>query len=76
MTPKQIALKNVSIFVATAFIIGVALAYVISYVSLATVVTVSMVALFAYFMKVLYDIELSKAEALDKLNGKQNDNTL
>ena len=73
MTPKQIALKNVSIFVATALIIGIALAYVISYVSLATVVTVSMVALFAYFVKILYDMELSKAETLDKLNGKNND---
>lgn len=73
MTPKQIALKNVSIFAATALTVGVALAYVIAYVSLATVVTVSMAVLFAYFMKVLYDMELSKAEALDKLNGKYND---
>jgi len=76
MTPKQTALKNVSIFAATALTVGVALAYVIAYVSLATVVTVTMAALFVYLMKVLYDMELSKAEALDKLNGKHNDDTL
>ena len=72
MTPKQTAIKNVSIFVATALIVGVALAYVIAYVSLATVVTVTMVAFFAYIVKVLYDMELSKAESEAQLR-KYND---
>lgn len=72
MTPKQTAIKNVSIFLATALILGVALAYVIAYVSLSTVVTVLMVAFFAYIVKVLYDMELSKAESAAKLE-KYND---
>lgn len=72
MTPKQIALKNVSIFGATALLLGVALAYIIAYVSLAVVVTITMVAFFIYLMKVLYDMELSKAESEAKLR-KYND---
>lgn len=72
MTPKQTAIKNVSIFVATALILGVALAYIVAYVSLATVVTITMVAFFAYIIKVLYDMELDKAESEAQLR-KYND---
>ena len=69
MTPRQTALKNVTIFFATSVGSGVALALAIDYFGLALVGTALSFVMLAYLVKVVYDMEVDKAERLAKLNN-------
>ena len=68
MTPKQTALRNVGILVASSIVTGLAVGLLFTYFSASTVLIGVCSLLFAFAIKMVYDVELAKAEALDKLN--------
>jgi mannose/fructose/N-acetylgalactosamine-specific phosphotransferase system component IIC len=69
MTPRQIALKNVTIFFVTAIGSGVAVALAIDFFGLALVGTALAFLMLVYLVKVVYDMEVEKAERLERLNN-------
>lgn len=69
MTPRQTALKNVVLFFVTAIGSGIALALAIDFFGLALVGTAFSFAMLIYLVKVVYDMEVDKAERLAKLNN-------
>lgn len=69
MTPRQTALKNVVLFFSTAVGSGVALALAIDFFGLALVGTAFSFAMLIYLVKIVYDMEVDKAERLEKLNN-------
>jgi hypothetical protein len=69
MTPRQTALKNVTIFFVTAIGSGVAVALAIDFFGLAFVGTALAFLMLVYLVKVVYDMEVEKAERLERLNN-------
>ena len=68
MTPRQTALKNVTLFFVTSIGLGVAVALAIDFFGLAPIGTGLAVLVLVYLVKVVYDIEVEKAERLERLN--------
>jgi high-affinity Fe2+/Pb2+ permease len=74
MTLKQMAALNVAKLVAFALAVGVVVNVSLHYFGLATVGLIAAVALLAYMIKFMYDIEVSKLEsknALTKIKESQ-----
>ena len=69
MTPKQIAVRNVATFFFSAIATGVLIALALDFFGLSMVGTAVAVALLCYLVKVVYDMEVEKAEILAKLNN-------
>ena len=69
MTPKQIALKNVTFFFFSAIVSGILLALAIDFFGLAFVGTALSFLMLVYLVKIVYDMEVDKAERLAKLNN-------
>ncbi len=67
MTIKQMAALRVALFVGTAVTLSVLNTLAIEYFGLATVGMVWAVALFAYGIKFVYDVELAKLESQNSL---------
>ena len=69
MTPKQIAIRNVAVFFISAIGSGVAISLAIDHFGIPLVgIALSFIVL-AYLTKVVYDMELDKAERLERLNN-------
>ena len=68
MTPKQTALANVSIMMLTAVAVGFAIGALLALFGPAWVGTGFAFALLAYVVKMVYDMEVDKAERLQRLN--------
>jgi len=74
MTLKQMAAFNVAKIVAFALAVGVVVNVSLHYFGIATVGLIAAVALMAYMIKFMYDIEVSKLEsknALTKIKESQ-----
>ena len=69
MTPKQIALKNVTFFFFSAIVSGILLALAIDFFGLAVIGTALSFVMLAYLVKIVYDMEVDRAESLEKLNN-------
>jgi hypothetical protein len=68
MTPKQTALLNVSKLLALALVSGFAVNVALTYFTIAQIGIGFCVGMIAYLCKMLYELELAKAEHLDALN--------
>lgn len=68
MTPKQTALLNVARLIGIALLSGFAVNVAFTYFTVEQIGIGFSVGLLAYMIKIVYDIELLKAESLDKLN--------
>ena len=68
MTPKQIALRSVVSLVLLAVTCGIVLGALLSLFTPAQVGIAVCVTLFAYVVKMVYDMEVDKAERLQRLN--------
>ena len=68
MTPKQTALIQTFKLFALAILAGVLVNVAFTYFTVAQVGTAFALAIFAALVKMIYDVELSKAEHLDALN--------
>ena len=69
MTPKQIAVRNVAVFFISSIGSGVAISLAIDRFGIPLVgIALSSIVL-AYLIKVVYDMELDKAERLERLNN-------
>jgi hypothetical protein len=68
MTPKQTALLNVGKLLAIAFVVGFAVNVAITYFTIAQIGIGFCVGMLVYLCKMLYDLELAKAEHLEALN--------
>lgn len=69
MTPKQIATRNVVKMVAFALIVGFGTGMLLSYVPLAILGIGACVVMLGFLIKMVYELELDKAERLEKLNN-------
>jgi hypothetical protein len=69
MSPKQIAIRNVALILASALACGVAFVLAISYLGLTWFAIGACVVMVCYGIKMMYEIELSKAKTLAQLNG-------
>jgi hypothetical protein len=67
MTIKQMAAMRVAAFIAVATLVGLAASAAIAYWGLATVGLAASLAVLAYLIKLMYDIELSKLESKNAL---------
>lgn len=68
MTLKQRAALNVAKMVVFAITVGVIVNVSLHYLGLATVAVIAAVALLAYMIRFMYDIEVSKLESKNALN--------
>ena len=68
MTPKQTALIQTFKLFSIAVLAGVLINVAFTYFTVAQVGTAFALAIFAALVKMIYDVELSKAEHLDALN--------
>ena len=68
MTPKQTALANVSLMMLTAVAVGFAIGALLALFGPVWVGTAFAFALLAYVIKMVYDMEVDKAERLQRLN--------
>jgi hypothetical protein len=68
MSPKQIAIRNVALIIASALAVGLATVLAISYLTLTWFAIGSCVVMVCYGIKMMYDIELNKAKTLAQLN--------
>lgn len=68
MTPKQTALRNVAFMLATALLAGLAIGSVFTYFTVTQIGIAFCALMFIWALKMLYDMELDKAERLAKLN--------
>jgi uncharacterized membrane protein YfcA len=68
MTSKQIALLNVAKMVVFAMITGALAGYLLITFSLAHISMALSAAILLYVIKMMYDLELDKAERLKQLN--------
>jgi hypothetical protein len=68
MTPKQTALLNVSKLLAFALVVGFSVNVAITYFTIAQIGIGFCVGMLVYLCKMLYDLELAKAEHLESLN--------
>jgi hypothetical protein len=69
MTPRQTAARNVAVFFLSAIGSGVVMAFALDIFGLALVGTALSFLMLVYLVKVVYDMELDKAERLEKLNN-------
>ena len=72
MTSKQIALLNVTKIIALAIITGALVGYLLITFSLAHVSMALSAAMLLYVIKMMYDLELDKAERLKQLNDSNS----
>jgi uncharacterized membrane protein YfcA len=68
MTPKQTALRNMAKMVGLALIAGAATGFLLNTVPLAILGIAFSVFMLGFLIKMVYDLELSKAEHLEALN--------
>ena len=68
MTPKQTALLNMSKLLGIALVVGFAVNVAITYFTIAQIGIGFCVGMLVYLCKMLYDLELAKAEHLEALN--------
>ena len=68
MTPKQTAVTRVAFMLASWMLVAVLMVNLLNYFSITQIAIGFCVCLLAYGIKVLYNIELDKAETLDRLN--------
>ncbi len=68
MSPKQIAIRNVALILASSLAVGLATVLAISYLSLTWFAIGACVVMVCYGIKMMYEIELSKAKTLAQLN--------
>ena len=68
MTAKQIAIRNVIKLVALALIVGTGTGILLNTVPLAILGIGASIAMLIFLIKMVYDLELSKAEHLETLN--------
>jgi hypothetical protein len=68
MTPKQTALLNVGKLLAIALVVGFSVNVAITYFTIAQIGIGFCVGMLVYLCKMLYDLELAKAEHLEALN--------
>jgi uncharacterized membrane protein YfcA len=68
MTPKQTALRNMAKIVGLALIAGAATGFLLNTVPLAILGIAFSVFMLGFLIKMVYDLELSKAEHLEALN--------
>ena len=69
MTAKQIAIRNVTKMASIALIVGVGTGVLIKTVPLAILGIGACVIGISFLVKMVYDVELSKAEHLETLNN-------
>jgi hydrogenase/urease accessory protein HupE len=72
MTAKQIAIRNVTKMVSIALIVGLGTGVLIKTVPLAILGIGACVIGIGFLVKMVYDVELSKAEHLETLNKLNN----
>ena len=72
MTSKQIAIRNVAKLVGLALIVGFGTGILINTVPVAILGIGASVIVLGFLIKMIYDIELSKAEHLETLNKLNN----
>ena len=72
MTSKQIAIRNVAKLVGLALIMGFGTGILINTVPVAVLGIGASVLILGYLIKMIYDIELSKAQHLEALNKLNN----
>jgi len=68
MTPKQTALLNVSKLLAIALVSGFAVNVALTYFTVAEIGIGFCVGMIAYLSKMIYELEVAKAEHLESLN--------
>lgn len=68
MSPKQTALVQTSKLILSGLVIGFVIGVLFNLFSAAQVLAVLAVLIVIYCTKIVYDINLSEAETLDKLN--------
>jgi hypothetical protein len=68
MTPKQTALLNMSKLLGIALVVGFCTNVAITYFTIAQIGIGFCVGMIVYLCKMVYDIELAKAEHLEALN--------
>jgi len=69
MTPRQTAARNVAVFFLSAIGSGVLMAFALNFFGLALVGTALAFLMLIYLVKVVYDMEVDKAERLERLNN-------
>ena len=72
MTSKQIAIRNVAKLVGLALIVGFGTGILINTVPVVILGIGASVIVMGFLIKMIYDIELSKAEHLETLNKLNN----
>ena len=68
MTPKQTALLNVGKLLVLALVVGFSVNVAFTYFTIAQIGIGFCVGIIAYLCKMLYELELAKAEHLEALN--------
>jgi hypothetical protein len=68
MTPKQTALRNTSIVVASGLATGALVSLAFAFLTTAQIGIAACAIILVFGIKMVYDTELSKAETLEKLN--------
>ena len=68
MTAKQTAIRNVIKLIATALVVGLIVGLLVNTVPLAYIGIGACVIMLGYLVKFVYEVELDKAERLEKLN--------
>ena len=68
MTPKQKALSAVAIVMSVGLGAGIAINLMFMFMSLASIGLVFSIGVMVFFAYMIYDMELAKAEALERLN--------
>ena len=69
MTPKQIAVRNVAKMIAIAVIVGVGTGVLLNTVPLYILGIGAATIMLAFLIRMVYEMELDKAERLAKLNN-------
>lgn len=68
MTPKQTAIKNTLLVVGSGLATGALVSLTLNFLTLAQFGIVACVVMLGFGVKMVYDLELSKAERLEELN--------
>ena len=69
MTPKQTAILSVARLIGTALLVGPLVNAAFTYFTIAQIGIGFCAGMLVYLIKMVYDIELAKAETLEKLNN-------
>ena len=69
MTPKQTAMVRVAALVGTALLVGFLVNAAFTYFTVAEIGIGFTAGLLVYMIKIVYEIELDRAERLEKLNN-------